>query len=138
MAQKRKSKRVRSRKEEHLNVKIEKIEDTVFGKRLVIKLPRMRKSRRCTVMPVEKKEGGIAYILQADKFIMEVDPKTRTAIYNTKCEYFPCLNPLLGAKKAKVSKEFIKAVEEVAMKKGDLIGIHPEGSPIYFAGGKEI
>jgi len=120
-------------------IKVLSVDTGLWGTtEVTIKLPRTRKARRCTVMPMGKKDGHITYILQDHNFIMEVDPHTKTAIYNLRCGYFPCLSEVMGARHMTVTQEFIDILEKAAVRKGDMLGVHPSGSPIYFGGAKEI
>ena len=117
-----------------VKVKVVGIEDGLFGKNVVIKMPRWRKARECSVLEVEDNK----ILIQGDKFIMLVDVESGDAVYNTKGEYFLYLNPALGAKKGKVSREFIDKVMSVMVREGDTIGIMPDGSKVVYGGGRLI
>ena len=127
-----------------MKIKIEGVKENIFGvKEIGIRLPGMKKTRWCVVMPMEDDNGEVIYIIQGNKFIMQVDPKRNVVVYNTKCEYFLCLNPIMGANVAEVENfdELLEVIKEVALEKGQLIGVAPtENGPteIYFGGGKLI
>lgn len=103
---------------------------------LIVKIGRQREPR--TFIAFDSGEfivaqGSYTNLLKSGgDCIFLIDPKTRVAIYNLRGGLFPHLNPKLGAKVAKVPQEFVNALESIKTKDGDLIGIHPSGSPIFF------
>jgi len=117
-----------------LKIDVVGIEEGMFGKEIIVKMPRWRKARYCSVMEFE----GNKIVLQGDKFIMMVDADTGEAIYNTKGSYFPHLSNLFGAKKGKVSQEFIEKIKSVMVKDGALMGVMPDGSMVIYKRGKLI
>jgi len=123
-----------------MRVEIVGVKERGYGKRIGIRFPRMRKVRWCVVFPIESKKGYTKYILQAEKFIMELDPKSKRAIVNKSCEYFPCLSSVMGAKEIVVDNfdDLIREVEKVSFRDGDLIGVMLDGSPVIFKGGVEV
>jgi len=109
----------------------------VKGKWVIVKIGRLRKPRELIAFMDD--QGRI--IAQGDDVIFMVDPVTREAVYNLKGGYFMHLNPLMGAKVARVPQEFVDALKKSLYEKGEVIGYLPEklgGSPIIFGGCKTI
>ena len=114
-------------------VKTQIIDIDYQNKRILVKIGRMRKPDSLIVIMTDK--GNI--IAQGERCIIKIDPSTGKGVYNTKGSLFVHLNPLLGAKTARFSQDFINSLLEVETRQGELIGFL-EGAPVFYDGIYEI
>ena len=120
---------------EKLNVRVEKVEDNW----IFVKIARKRKPRM--MVALEYDDGSI--MLQGDNTIFLIDLAKKVdggyvARYNSRGSTFAHLNKMFGARDVVVPEEFVEDIKHTMYKKGDLIGVMPDGVPVIYGGGKII
>lgn len=120
---------------EKMNVRVEKFDDNW----IFVKIARKRKPRMMVAMEYD----GDKIMLQGDGTIFLIDLTKKVdggyiARYNDRGSYFAYLNKMFGARDVIVPEEFVEDVKRVMYKKGDLMDVMPDGTPIIYGGGTLI